>query len=112
MVANDPQGGTAYRAVHTKEQLISGKTGTVQLVTQTKEELKRSCMGRPFDHRDHGWFVGFAPRENPEIVVAVFAMHGCSGAGGAAPVAKLVFDKWWEKKKREAAIAGPQPAAR
>ena len=110
-VANDPH-GTAYRFVHTKEELISGKTGTVQIATQTKEELKRSCLGRPFDKRDHAWFVGYAPRENPEIVVAVFGMHDCAGSSGAGPVAKVIFDKWWEKKQAEAALKGPQPAAR
>ncbi|MBS1984158.1 MAG: penicillin-binding protein 2 [Bdellovibrionales bacterium] len=107
-VANDPH-GTAFRAVHMKENLISGKTGTVQMTSQTKEELKRPCLTKPFEHRDHGWFAGFAPRENPEIVVVVFGLHECSGSGGAAPVARVVFDKWWEKKQAESALHGPQP---
>lgn len=110
-VANDPH-GTAYAFVHTKEKLISGKTGTVQIATQTKEELKKPCLSHPFEKRDHAWFVGYAPRDNPEIVVAVFGMHDCAGSKGAAPVAKAVFDRWWEKKQAEAALRGPQPAAR
>lgn len=110
-VANLP-GATAYVAMHTKEKFISGKTGTVQTRSQTKDELKRACKSKPFEERDHGWFVGFAPPENPEIVVAVFGLHECSGAGGAGPMARFVFDKWWEKKQAEAALKGPMPLAR
>lgn len=110
-VANLP-GATAYTAMHMKGNLVSGKTGTVQTYTQTKEELKRPCYTHSFDKRDHGWFMGYAPSDNPEIVVAVFGMHECSGSKGAAPVARVIFEKWWEKKQAEAALRGPQPAAR
>jgi penicillin-binding protein 2 len=47
---------------------------------------------------DHSWFVGYAPYNNPEIVVAVIVEHGGQGANAAAPVvcktiaAKLKFE--------------------
>ena len=51
---------------------------------------------------ENAWFVGFAPRRNPEIVVAVLLEHGQHGAL-AAPVAREVIKAYYEKKLR-----GPQ----
>jgi penicillin-binding protein 2 len=110
-VSNDPR-GTAYATTHTPEELISGKTGTVQVRSMTKDELFRPCVNLPFDERHHAWFVGYAPRDNPEIVVSVLGMHECSGSRGAAPVARKVIDAWWEKKQRVEGIHGPRPAVR
>lgn len=46
----------------------------------------------------HAWFTGFAPAEDPQICVTVI-MEG-AGAGGdyAVPVAKRIFDAWFEKE--------------
>ncbi|HUQ47906.1 MAG TPA: penicillin-binding protein 2 [Gemmatimonadaceae bacterium] len=52
---------------------LAGKTGTAQ------------NTGGP----DHGWFVGFAPAENPKIVVAVlleFGLHGSRAAHIASAI--------------------------
>jgi len=35
---------------------------------------------------DHSWFVGYAPYNDPKIVVAVVVEHGGQGANAAAPV--------------------------
>ena len=35
----------------------------------------------------HSWYVGYAPYENPEIVVAVFIFNGGEGSAWAAPAA-------------------------
>lgn len=45
-------------------------------------------------HRDHALFVGFAPAEDPKIVVAVMVENGESGSGVAAPVVRQVMDAW------------------
>jgi peptidoglycan glycosyltransferase len=50
----------------------AGKTGTAELGA---------------GQRPHAWFVGFAPAEQPRIVVAVIIEHGGSAALNAAPVA-------------------------
>lgn len=41
----------------------------------------------------HGWFVGFAPYNRPEIVVVVFAEWGHGGTH-AAPIARRVFEAY------------------
>src|SRR6185436_6694003 len=50
---------------------VSGKTGTAQVISL---EGGRAAAGKTTqDLRDHGWFVFFAPRDNPEIAGVIFA---------------------------------------
>ncbi len=72
---------------------VSGKTGTSQVVSnQNKAAI--GATGR--DVRDHGWFVFFAPRDNPRIAGVVFAEHGEHGSE-AAPIAKHVMETFFAK---------------
>jgi penicillin-binding protein 2 len=80
---NEP-GGTAY-ASHLQGVEMCGKTGSVQVVGQ-KDTKKESSL--PYERRDHAWFVGFAPKDDPTIVVVVFVEHGEHGASAAAPLAR------------------------
>lgn len=58
---------------------VAGKTGTAE---NEKE-------------KDHSWFVGFAPAENPQIVVAVILENdGGSGGKTAAPVARAIIQSY------------------
>jgi penicillin-binding protein 2 len=76
---------------------MSGKTGTVQLFTLSADQVYAKCANRPIGQRHHGWFVGYAPYEKPELVIAVLAEHACSGGHGAAPVAHDVFLAYFKK---------------
>ncbi|HKB72124.1 MAG TPA: penicillin-binding protein 2 [Thermoanaerobaculia bacterium] len=82
-VVNEP-GGTAYLSRLPGLDLC-GKTGSVQVVAQ-KDTKKEGSL--PFEKRDHAWFIGFAPRRDPKIVIAVFVEHGQHGASAAAPLAR------------------------
>ncbi len=86
-------GGTALAS---KLQGIEfcGKTGTSQLISG--EGLAK--IGRSRQFTDNAWFVGYAPRRNPEIVVAVLVEHGEHGSSAAAPVAKEIIKRYYEKK--------------
>lgn len=44
---------------------------------------------------DHGWFLGFAPYDNPEIAVAVLVEQGGHGGSAAAPVARRIFETYF-----------------
>ena len=56
---------------------IAGKTGTAQNSFSTT--------------RDHAWFVGYAPAEDPKIVIALMLEFGGSGAR-AARMASRIFE--------------------
>ena len=71
---------------------VCGKTGTAQLASY--DYMKSS--GRAKELRENAWFIGFAPRDNPEIVVVALFEHGEHGqyaAGIVRDVIKAYFDK-------------------
>ena len=85
------QRGTAY-GVFPENSDIAGKTGTSQVFSMDK----RSGDDVPEELRDHGLFIGFAPINNPEIVIAVIVENGGGGRVAAAPVAEKMFSKFQE----------------
>jgi len=76
---------------------MAGKTGTVQLRSYSADQIYDKCNERPFKQRHHGWFVGFAPVENPQITVAILAEHSCSGSSGGAPIVRDTIKAYFEK---------------
>ncbi|MEQ1885749.1 MAG: penicillin-binding protein 2 [Bryobacteraceae bacterium] len=75
---------------------FSGKTGSAQRVSN---ELRKSGKLDRDEALDNGWFVGFAPRKNPEIVV-VALLEGGEHGNLAAPVARDVVKSYFDKKVR------------
>jgi penicillin-binding protein 2 len=71
---------------------IAGKTGSAQIVSlTTRAKFKNSD-----DLAQNGWFVGFTPRRNPDIVVCVLFQggeHGRLAARLATQVIKAYVDK-------------------
>ncbi|MBC6415229.1 MAG: penicillin-binding protein 2 [Bdellovibrionales bacterium] len=76
---------------------FSGKTGTVQVVSLKSKELYKNCLEMPLEKRHHGWFIGFAPSHKPEIIVAVFTNHSCSGSKGSASVARDIIEYYFKQ---------------
>ena len=64
---------------------IGGKTGTAQT-----HEFKSDAERKRRD-QDHAWFAGFAPLEEPQVVVVVFAEKAGLGGQVAAPIAREIF---------------------
>jgi penicillin-binding protein 2 len=71
---------------------VSGKTGTAQVISLTGAR----AMAGKMDVRHHGWFVFFAPRDNPQIAGVVFAEHAEHGSS-AAPIAKHAMETYFAK---------------
>ncbi len=94
-VMNTP-GGTGY-----SQRLpgidFAGKTGTSQVVKIAAEKIYEKCEKMKLADRHNAMFVGFAPSQDPEIVVAVVGEHACHGASGAAPVARAIIKRYLEK---------------
>jgi penicillin-binding protein 2 len=87
------EGGTGVRARLPNIE-VCGKTGTAQLASN--EFLKGN---KSKEMKDNAWFVGFAPRSAPEIVVVAFYEHGEHGQF-AAPLARDVIKAYFDKKAR------------
>ena len=86
--------GTGHNAI-LKGYDVSGKTGTAQVISnQGKEKAGKTDK----DLRDNGWFVFFAPRDNPEIAGVVFLEHGVHGSN-AALIAHHLMDTFFAKKE-------------
>ena len=78
--------GTGRRA-RLKNVIVAGKTGTAQVVAMKDSEEIDPEEETPYSHRDHAWFIAFAPYENPEVAVSVIIEHGGHGGATAAPIA-------------------------
>jgi len=105
-VVNEPVGTATASRIPGIE--MCGKTGSVQVVGQ-KDTKKEGSL--PFEKRDHAWFIGFAPRKDPKIVVTVFVEHGQHGASAAAPLAKQLIATYFGIPMPETTEAPPQQIA-
>lgn len=96
-VVNEPSGtGWAARSSIVE---ICGKTGTAQVVGIRKDSRYLHEL-----HRDHAWFVAFAPCDKPEVALSVLVEHGGHGGAAAAPIAKRAIEaylKSLQKNKKE-----------
>ena len=86
--------GTAY-AAHLDGVDFAGKTGTAQVIGH--DALARS--GKGHNTEPNAWFVGMAPRRNPDIVVAVLWEHGNWG-NNSAKLAAQVIDAYVNKQRK------------
>lgn len=92
-VVNGP--GTAGRArLPVDDVLMAGKTGTAQVVGLNLSDGKTG----PWQFRDHGLFIFFAPFDKPRYAGAVVIEHG-GGSGAAYPVARDVMTFMFDPKK-------------
>ena len=80
-------GGTC-RAANNSQYEVCGKTGTAQ---------NRG--------HDHSVFMGFAPRENPQIAIAVYVENGGWGANYGVPLGALMMEQYINGKLSEASEA-------
>ncbi len=92
-VVNSPMGTARKAAIPGIE--VCGKTGTAQVVKEaagarTKEE------DLPEKYRDHGWFIAWAPGNDPHIAIACVIEHGGHGGSSAAPIVRDVLLRYFQ----------------
>ncbi len=85
MLAVTSQGGTAYRTFGRYPVAVAAKTGTAQtgLVGDDKNE----------DY--HGWFIAFAPADDPQVAFAGMVEYGYHGFSSGGVVCKAAFDAYF-----------------
>lgn len=81
-MANAVTGGTCRGINLLPEIAVAGKTGTAE---------------NPHG-RDHSWFMGFAPVDNPQVAVAVLVENGGFGATFAVPIGRLMVQKYLKRQ--------------
>ncbi len=91
------KGGTGW-AANVKGFDICGKTGSTQLISTEKDKEKKVEEEEEEEEtKTHSWFTGFAPRDNPKIVVTVIIEYGGMGGATAAPIARKLFNSYRRK---------------
>lgn len=86
--------GTARNVFDNYEYSIGGKTGTAQVSGSSGKTQSDTAL-----------FVGFAPYDDPEIVVSVVIEHGDQSAR-ASEVAKAVFDYYFASQTENGEVDG------
>jgi len=69
---------------------IAGKTGTAQVVSLGKEGS---------EHKDHSWFVSYAPAYKPEISIVALIENAGLGSRFGAPAVRAVYDVYYAKTR-------------
>jgi penicillin-binding protein 2 len=69
---------------------IAGKTGTAQVVSLGKEGS---------EHKDHSWFVSYAPAFKPEIACVAMIENAGMGSRFGAPSVRAIYDVYYAKTR-------------
>jgi penicillin-binding protein 2 len=90
------EGGGTATAIKLPGIELSGKSGTAQIINYDL----RSRLGKTKQFKDNSWFVGYAPRRTPEIVVSVLVQAGGHGSEVAGPVVRDIIKAYYDQKAK------------
>ncbi|MBE4607018.1 penicillin-binding protein 2 [Vibrio navarrensis] len=91
-LANHGKKGTARRHFTNMPYMTAGKSGTAQVFGLAEdEEYKADEIAEHL--RDHALFTGFAPFNDPKVIVTVVLENAGGGSSNGAPVVRRIFDK-------------------
>ncbi|MGB8253170.1 MAG: penicillin-binding transpeptidase domain-containing protein, partial [Anaerolineaceae bacterium] len=91
--------GTAVKEFEGFNFNAAGKTGTAEYCDNVAQSLN---LCQPGNWPAHAWFVGYAPYDDPEIVVVAFVYNGREGSTVAAPIVRKVLEAYFELKQIDA----------
>ncbi|MEP1553188.1 penicillin-binding transpeptidase domain-containing protein, partial [Paraglaciecola sp.] len=89
--------GSARNAFKGAHYISAGKTGTAQLVSIAQDEKYDATKLSKKNH-DNAMYVGYAPYDNPEIVMSVVLENAGHGGAQAAPIARKMMDNYFEER--------------
>jgi penicillin-binding protein 2 len=79
--------------------VVNGEKGTAKVARMPGMEVcgKTGTAQNPHGE-SHAWFIGFAPRDNPEIAFCILVENGGSGGAVAAPIAKGILRTYFNDR--------------
>ena len=77
--------------------------GTGSILKSDMYEAAGKTGSAEFNNRgdSHGWFTGYAPADDPEIAITVIVERGGTGSESAVPIAKQLFDLYFDEIRIE-----------
>ncbi|MDN3609300.1 penicillin-binding protein 2 [Vibrio ostreicida] len=100
-LVNHGKKGTARRSFYNTPYISGGKSGTAQVFGLAEDE-EYNADEIPEHLRDHALFTGFAPLEDPKLVVSMVLENAGGGSSQGAPVVRQVFDHMLDPKSENA----------
>ncbi|RME18820.1 MAG: penicillin-binding protein 2 [Candidatus Zixiibacteriota bacterium] len=90
--------------------VVEGKQGTARALRDPRYHFggKTGTAQNPHGE-NHSWFVGVAPLDAPEIVVAAIVENAGEGSAVAAPLVKKILDAYMAKTDSTFALQAPNP---
>lgn len=87
------------RAARVAEFDVCGKTGSTQILSEekTKKAREKKQEDEEKKMKTHSWFTGFAPKDQPKVVITVIVEYGGMGGATAAPLARRLFSFYRDK---------------
>jgi len=95
------EGGTAAIEFADDTNITAGKTGTAEYCDNFAQSQGLCGVGQ---WPAHAWYVGYAPIDEPEIVVVAFVYNGTEGSTFSAPIVRKVIDGYFDLKAADAII--------
>lgn len=92
-----------------KAVVASGTGGATRLGNVEVAGKTGSAEAPPIGSKTHAWFCCYAPADNPRIAICAFIEHGGHGGSAAAPVAKVVLERFFGKANANAPVKVVQP---
>jgi penicillin-binding protein 2 len=94
--------GTAVKEFAGMTIPVAGKTGTAEYCDNI---ARAQNLCNPGNWPAHAWFVGYAPYDDPEIIVVAFVYNGREGSTVAAPIVRRVIEAYFELKAIDSGMA-------
>ena len=89
------EGGTAQDA-ELPDIEVGGKTGTAEYCDDIANALNLCVPGQ---WPAHAWYTGYAPYEDPEVIIIAFVYNGGEGSQVALPIVRRTMEAYFRLKQ-------------
>ena len=94
------EGGTAGGAALPNVE-VAGKTGTAEYCDNIANSLNLCVPGQ---WPAHAWYTGYAPYDNPEVIIIAFVYNGGEGSQVALPIVRKTMEEYFRLQSQRNGI--------